>query len=66
MLAAKRSAGVVPEVNRKNLLHAGYVSNPGFQIYDRRHEKIQNRGISGPTKRTDVLQQFHLSHNISM
>ena len=49
MLAVKRSAGVVPKVNQKNPLYTGN------ETHSRRHQK-QNRGISGSTNRTDVLQ----------
>ena len=54
MLAVKSSAGVAPEVNLRNSLHAGK-EVPGFETQDRHHQ-VQNRGISGSTKRTDVLQ----------
>ena len=61
MLATKRSAGVAPEVNLKNSLHT---LNPG-----QTSPEVQNRGISDPTNRTDVLQiilknkQLNLSPN---
>ena len=54
MLAVKSSAGVAPEVNLRNSLHAGN-EVPGFETQDRHHQ-VQNRGISGSTKRTDVFQ----------
>ena len=56
-------AGVAPEVNLRNPLCAGeearkrwnppWLWNPG-----QTSPKVQNRGISGPTKRTCVLQKF--------
>ena len=56
MLAAKRSAGVAPEVNLRNPLHAGNEAgkqgnpprlwNPG-----QTSPQLQKKGISGPTKR---------------
>ena len=61
MLANKRSAGVAPEVNLRILLHAFdeacKVSNLALKS---RADVIrnQNMGISGPTKRTDVLQKW--------
>ena len=56
MLAAKRSAGVAPEVNlRMSLCIGGEASkrNP-----EETSPELQNRGISGLTKRTDVLHFF--------
>ena len=60
MMAAKRSAGVTPKVNLRNPLHAGaevckqddppWLWNLG--------QTSKNRNISGPTKRTNVLQNF--------
>ena len=50
------SAGITPEVNLRNSLHAGK-GVPGFETQDR-HYQVQNRGISGSTKRTDVPQFF--------
>ena len=57
MLIAKRSAGVAPEVNLRNLLLTGdeardplWLSNPEQML-----PEVQNRGVSGPTKRTYVL-----------
>ena len=64
MLAAKRSAGVTPEVNLREPVtciplpsmtmatHSGFETSPG----------VQNRCISGPTQRTDVLQIFLKVH----
>ena len=54
MLAVKSSAGVAPEVNLRISLHAGK-EVPGFETQDTHHQ-VQNTGISGSTKRTDVLQ----------
>ena len=44
MLAAKRSADVVPDVNLRNLLHTGNKapklrSPPGFETWGRHHQK---------------------------
>ena len=64
MLAAKRSAGVAPEVNLRNALHisdeANQSGNPPW-LWNRGQSspEVQNRGISGPTKRTYVLQNFN-------
>ena len=61
MLAAKRSAGVAPDVNLRILLCVGNKAHkqgdatlalkPRADITS----EVQNRGISGPTKRNDVL-----------
>ena len=62
MLAAKRSAGVTPEVNLKECVKcmpppsADKAAHFGFETQRRHHQKSKNRGISGPTKRTHVLQ----------
>ena len=63
MLAAKKSAGVAPQVNLRIPLLAGdeahkredplWLSNPR-----QTSSEVQNREISGQTKRTDVLQNF--------
>ena len=63
MLTVKTSTGVAPEVNLRNPLHAGNEAHkqgifPGFQILRQMSPEVQNRGISGPTKRTDVLQRL--------
>ena len=55
MLAAKRSAGVAPEVNRWNLLHAGNEArkqeiHPGFETLDRRHQKSKTGVSVAPQK----------------
>ena len=50
MLSSIQSAGVAPEVNLRN---PPWLWNPG-QI----SPEVQNRGISGPTKRTYVLQNL--------
>ena len=60
MLAAERSAGLAPEVNLSNPLHAGDRAPkrgiyPGFMGSHYQKSKV---GISGPTKRTDVLRFF--------
>ena len=62
MLAAKRSAGVTPEVNLRECVKcmpppsADKAAHFGFETQRRHHQKSKNRDISGPTKRTHVLQ----------
>ena len=61
MLDAKRSADVTPDMNLRNLLLADdkarkrlgptWFSNPGQMSHE-----VQNRSISSPTIRTDVLR----------
>ena len=56
MLAIKGSAGVAPEANLNNPLHAGHKArkweiDSGFEIQD---QKSKNKGNSGPTKSTYV------------
>ena len=51
MLAAKRSAGVTPEVNLKVLVTC--LRNP-----ERMSPEIRNRGISGSTKSTCAFQKL--------
>ena len=63
MLTSIQLAGVTPEVNLRNLLCTGKEAhkrgnppwpwNPG-----QTSPEVQNRGISGPTKRTYVLQKL--------
>ena len=58
MLTSIQSAGAAPEVNLRNSLHAGNKAHKqGIHPGDMSPE-IQNRGISGPTKKTYVLQNF--------
>ena len=62
MLTSIQSAGVTPEVNLRNSLHAGNKAHkqgihPGFETQGS-ITKVQNRGISSLTKRTYVLQKF--------
>ena len=58
MLATKSSAGATPKVNLRILLHAGdkvhkcRLLNPGQMSPD-----VKNWDISGPIKRTNVLQK---------
>ena len=64
MLAAKMSVGVTPQMNLKNPLHTGDEAHkcgihPGFDTQGRHHQKSKT-GISGPTKRTNVLQNFFI------
>ena len=63
MLSADRWPGVTPEVNQRNPLQPGekackwelppWLQNPGQMS-----PEVQNRDISGPTKRIHVLQIF--------
>ena len=67
MLTAKKSAGVAPKMNLRILLCAGdegckqedppWLENPGYTS-----PEVQNRGIRGLTKRTDVLQKYFLKN----
>ena len=56
MLAAKRSAGVTPEVNLRehvmdmSLPSVNKVAHSGFETQKRRQQKSKHSGISGPTK----------------
>ena len=52
MLAAKRSAGVTIEEPLRASNEACKKGNPPLQM----SSEVQNRGISDPTKRTDILQ----------
>ena len=58
MLATKRAAGVTPELNLRNPLHAGDKSckqgiHPGIETQGKYHQKSET---GGPTKRTNVLR----------
>ena len=62
ILDGKRPAGITPEVNLRNPFHAGNRSckwgiHPGFETQGQTSPKVQNRGISVPTKRTNVLRK---------
>ena len=48
------AAGATPEVNLKNLLHAG----PKHVSDLKPRSEVQNSSISGPPKRTDILQKL--------
>ena len=55
MLAAKRSAGVTPEVNLRNPLCIGEEAHkrgihPGFETQGRRHQKYKTRVSVTPQK----------------
>ena len=55
MLAAKRSAGVAPEVNLRNLLCAGEEArkrgiHPGFETQERHHQKSKTGVSVAPQK----------------
>ena len=60
-ISVKRSAGVAPEVNLRDLLHTGDQAckrgDPPlrFESQGSHHQKSKNGSISGPTKRTDVF-----------
>ena len=64
MLAAKRSAGVAPEVNlREHVTHmpppnVNKAAQSGSETQRRHHQNSKAGGISGPTNRTYVLQRF--------
>ena len=53
MLVARRSAGVVPEVNLRECTSHMPPPNP-----EETSPEVQNKGFSSPTKRTYVLQFF--------
>ena len=56
MVAINSSAGVTPEMNLRNLLHARH-KECKQRIWNRGQiPEIWDRGKSGPTKRTDILQ----------
>ena len=65
MLTPIQSAGVTPEVNlritqvRKHTKDPPWFWNPG-----QTSPEVQNRGISGPTKRTYVLQKLKKKKNL--
>ena len=67
MLGTKRSAGVAPEVNlREHVTHiplpsVNKAAHCGFESQEMSPE-VQNRGISGPTKRTYILQKIFLKN----
>ena len=70
MLAVKRLTSVTSEVNLRNPLHSSEEADTrgiysGFEIQSRRHQKSKTglRGISGPTKRTDVLQIYFVKES---
>ena len=58
-LAIIRSVVVAPEVNLRNTLHAG---NEAYKQWLRNlgqmSPEVQNKGISGSTKKTDVIQKL--------
>ena len=63
MLAAKRLAGVTLEVNLRNQVHAGdEASKQGGSTLGpvQTSPEIQNRDISGSTKRADVLEKLKI------
>ena len=67
MLAIKRSASVTPEVNLRNPFHTGKeVCKYGDQLRlwnsGQTSPKVQNRGISGPTKKTMSSKFFFIKN----
>ena len=66
MLATKRSAGVASEVNLREhvmlliRLHQVWIRQNPVWLWnlEETSPEVQNRGISGPTKRTHVLQKL--------
>ena len=62
MLAAKRSAGVAPEVNLGNSVHTGDKAgkqgiHPGFETQGRGHQKSKSGVSVAPQKGTHVLKK---------
>ena len=65
MLTTKTSVGITPEVNLRNPLHAGekvhklrrdhHQKSTGVSVTS---PEVQNRGISGSTKRNYALQKL--------
>ena len=65
MLAAKRSAGVAPEVNLRNSLHAGNKAHkrgihPGSETQGRRHQKSKTGVSVAPQKGLMFSKKFFL------
>ena len=63
-LAIMKSAGITSDVNLRNPSHIGDKAHglrvhTGFDTEGRHHQKSKNRSISGPTERTDVLQNLN-------
>ena len=64
ILATKRSTGVIPEVNLRE--HVTYIPLPStnkaaqssFETQRIHHHEAQKSGISGPTERAYILQNF--------
>ena len=68
MLTTKRSAGVTPEVNLREhmTLHQVWIRLPLWLWNpEEMSPEVQNRGITGPTKRTYVLQHFKKTLHLS-
>ena len=63
ILTTKRLAGVTPEVNLMEcvtctpLPSVNKAAHSAFETQQEMSPKVQNRGMSGPTKRTYVLQK---------
>ena len=63
MLPAKRSAGITPEVSLREhvtcmpLASANKAAHSGLWNPEDTSPEVQNKGISGPTKGTYVLQK---------
>ena len=61
MLTSVQSAGVAPEMNLMNSMQARKGASKKSTLALKPIQmspEVQNRGISGPTKRTHVLQKF--------
>ena len=63
MLATKRSAGVTPEVNLRNPLHAGEKTHkqgihPGFETQGRHHQKFKTGVSVAPQKELVSSKKF--------
>ena len=56
MLTTKRLAGIAPEMNLRK--HISYMPLSSANKAAQKSPEIQNRGISGPTKMTYVLQKL--------
>ena len=71
MLAAKRSAGVTPEVNlRECVTHTpppnmNKAAHSGFKTQRKISPEVQSRGISGSTTKTHVLQKIYKTNGPS-
>ena len=63
MMAAKKSAGVTPDMNLRNTLHTGNKAckqgiHPGFETHDGRHQKSKTGVSVAPQKGTLSSEKF--------